>query len=162
MNKRFHHEQKIKLYFHSFLIYCVQSQPWTLLLDKIESILKQCMMFARKMYPSTSNNYKIISYDKRLSALDLLWLGRRRINRGINEKQFIYSTKIFGKQKNFIFFNLVQYFFDTKYIVFVLKIFAALKFYTSTCTNPLIEIRNFSETIWCTHSASVKNYSQKN
>ena len=51
--------------------------------DKIESILKQFTMFARREYPSASNNYRITSYDKRLSALDMASLGRRRINTSI-------------------------------------------------------------------------------
>ena len=48
--------------------------------DKIERILKQFTMFARKEYPSVSNNYKITSYDQRLKSLDMVTLDRRRIN----------------------------------------------------------------------------------
>lgn len=36
-------------------------------------------MFARKELPSASNNYRIPSYEKRLSALEMLSLDRRRI-----------------------------------------------------------------------------------
>lgn len=51
--------------------------------DKIERILKQFTMFARKEYPSVSNNYKITSYDNRLSALSMESLDRRRINASV-------------------------------------------------------------------------------
>lgn len=57
--------------------------------DKIESILKQFTMFARKEYPSASNNYKITSYDQRLNALEMQSLDRRRINSSIT---FIYDV----------------------------------------------------------------------
>lgn len=57
--------------------------------DKIESILKQFTMFARKEYPSAANNYKITSYDKRLTDLNMVSLDRRRINASIT---FIYDV----------------------------------------------------------------------
>jgi hypothetical protein len=56
--------------------------------DKIESILKQFTMFARKEYPAAANDYKITSYDNRLSDLSMESLDRRRINTSIT---FIYD-----------------------------------------------------------------------
>lgn len=37
-------------------------------------------MFARKEYPSELNNYKISSYDERITALNMTSLQRKRIN----------------------------------------------------------------------------------
>lgn len=51
--------------------------------DKIESILKQFTMFARKEYPSASNGFQITSYYNRLKALDMVSLDRRRINSSV-------------------------------------------------------------------------------
>ena len=50
---------------------------------RIESILKQFTMFARREYPSVSNNFKITSYNHRLSDLEMVSLERRRINTSI-------------------------------------------------------------------------------
>lgn len=46
-------------------------------------------MFARKEYPSATNNYKITSYENRLKALDMVSLDRRRINSSLT---FIYDV----------------------------------------------------------------------
>lgn len=51
--------------------------------EKIESVLRQFTMFARKEYPSATNNYKITSYTNRLAALEMATLERRRINTSI-------------------------------------------------------------------------------
>lgn len=48
--------------------------------NKIESILRQFSMFALREYPTPENNYRISSYDQRLSKLNMNSLQRRRVN----------------------------------------------------------------------------------
>lgn len=60
--------------------------------DKIERVLRQFTMFARREYPNVSNGYKITPYKEQLSSLKMQSLDRRRINSSI---MFIYDL-IFG------------------------------------------------------------------
>ena len=74
----------------SHLEYCnvVWLPFYDVYINKIESVLKQFTMFARKEYPSAANNYRITSYKQRLEALKMTTLHRRRINTSVT---FIYD-----------------------------------------------------------------------
>ena len=48
--------------------------------NKIESVLKQFTMYARREYPTARNHYKITPYQQRLSELNMISLRRRRVN----------------------------------------------------------------------------------
>lgn len=57
--------------------------------NKIESILKQFSMYARREFPSIANNFKITPYHQRLAELNMTSLNRRRVNTAIT---FLYDV----------------------------------------------------------------------
>lgn len=51
--------------------------------NKIESILRQFSMYVLREYPNSENNYRISSYNERLSKLNMVSLQRRRVNAAV-------------------------------------------------------------------------------
>ena len=69
----------------SHLEYCnvVWLPTYAIHIAKIESVLKKFTQFARREYRTADNDYQITSYDRRLEALNMSSLERRRVNSSI-------------------------------------------------------------------------------
>ena len=69
----------------SHLEYCnvVWLPTYAVHIDKIESVLRKFTQFARREYRTEANGYKITNYIKRLEALNMTSLERRRVNTSI-------------------------------------------------------------------------------
>ena len=69
----------------SHLEYCnvVWLPTYAVHIDKIESVLKKFTQFARREYRTEANSYRITDYRKRLEALNMTSLERRRVNASI-------------------------------------------------------------------------------